>query len=317
MNREIGGYLSLENIYKKEYYDKLIDFNSSRNALRFIISERKIKKIYIPVMNCDVVMKACLKENVKILFYNINNEFFPILEDTDTFVYIVNYYGMFSNKEIKKLLKHYPNMILDNTHSFFQTPINGIDTIYNCRKYFGVSDGAYLSTKLNFNNNFDRQSSKDMYGHLLGRFEEDIAENYYMDFRKNDLKFDDMDIKLMSKISKNIMGTINYKSVKKIRINNFKYLDKILGKYNKLKFNNIMTFMYPLLIDDGEMLKKNLIEKKIFIPTLWPNVIENTSNKSFENLMARNLVLIPIDQRYNLKDMDYISNIILKMIGVK
>lgn len=39
-------------------------------------------------------------------------------------------------------------IILDNTQSFFQKPISGIDTIYSCRKYFGVPDGAYLSTNI-------------------------------------------------------------------------------------------------------------------------------------------------------------------------
>lgn len=155
-----------------------------------------------------------------------------------------------------------------------------------------------------------------MYNHLLGRLESNDARLYYKDFKNNDLKFDDMEIKLMSKITKNIMGAINYKSVKEKRMVNFKYLDKYLSKYNELTFNNNMTYMYPLLVKNGKKLKEKLIEKKIFVPTLWPNVLDDTTTENFENSIVKNIVLLPIDQRYNIDDMKYIINIILDIIGV-
>ena len=66
--KEIGGYLELENIYNNEYYSNLFDFNCSRNSLRFLIRNKNIKRIYLPLMNCDVVNVACKKENVEMLF---------------------------------------------------------------------------------------------------------------------------------------------------------------------------------------------------------------------------------------------------------
>lgn len=35
-------------------------------------------------------------------------------------------------------------MIIDSTQSFFSIPVNGVTTLYSCRKFFRVPDGAYL-----------------------------------------------------------------------------------------------------------------------------------------------------------------------------
>ena len=53
------------------------------------------------------------------------------------------------------------------------------------------------------------------------------------------------------------------------------------------------------------LIKKQLISKKIYVPTLWPNVLDECPKESFEYYLADNLVLLPIDQRYSLDDMEY------------
>ena len=53
-------------------------------------------------------------------------------------------------QSIKKI---YGNIIVDHTHAFFQKPLKGIDTLYSCRKFWGVSDGAYLSTDASLTEN--------------------------------------------------------------------------------------------------------------------------------------------------------------------
>lgn len=310
MKKEYGGYFELENIYKKEYYNYL-DFNCARNAFRFLIKKKNIKKVFLPRLNCCVIKNAAIAEKVEISFYDLNNDFTPKLESTDDFVYVVNLYGLLSSTLLKRLKKKFSNMIIDNTHSFYDKSLKDVDTIYNCRKYFGIPDGAYLSTSSNLSNeSLDRESSKNFFSHLLGRFETKDASTYYSDFKEYDEYFNNSEVKRMSLISKNILGAIDYKLVKNKRIENFNYLDNKLHKYNKLKFDHEMTFMYPLLTKNGYKLKEYLISKKIYVPTLWPNVLEDYKENSFEYNFVNNIVLLPIDQRYSLDDMESISNII-------
>ena len=75
------------------------------------------------------------------------------------------------------------------------------------------------------------------------------------------------------------------------------------------------AFMYPLYIDNGEEVRKKLQAKKIFIPTLWPAVFNLCNEDDVEYDMAKNILPIPIDQRYGIEDMEYIIQEIDKCIN--
>ena len=40
--------------------------------------------------------------------------------------------------------------------------------------------------------------------------------------------------------------------------------------------------MYPLLQKNGHRIKQELIQQKIYVPTLWPNVLEETTPDTWE-----------------------------------
>lgn len=68
--------------------------------------------------------------------------------------------------------------------------------------------------------------------------------------------------------------------------------------------------MYPYLTDRGEQIKRKLVTKKIYVPTLWPNVLHDCSADSYEYYLAQNLVFLPIDQRYTVNDMNYMLTVL-------
>lgn len=68
--------------------------------------------------------------------------------------------------------------------------------------------------------------------------------------------------------------------------------------------------MYPYLTDRGEQIKRKLVRKKIYVPTLWPNVLQDCSADSYEYYLAQNLVFLPIDQRYTVNDMNYMLTVL-------
>ena len=65
----------------------------------------------------------------------------------------------------------YKRIILDYSQAYFQRTILGIDTIYSCRKYFGVSDGVVLYTDCRINRKFKKDISYNRILPILGRFE--------------------------------------------------------------------------------------------------------------------------------------------------
>ncbi len=315
--KEIGGYFGLESLVSKEYYPNLIALNNARNALLYLLKARNIKKLYIPYFLCDSVSKLCDRYGYVCEYYHIDSSFLPVfnkqLSDNE-YLYVVNYYGQISNKQLLKLQATYKNIIADNVQAFFQKPIKKIDALYSCRKFFGVPDGAYLSTNTKLDEVLSLDVSKDRMKHILGRYEEKNASQYYSDFKANDASFTELELKQMSLITHNILGAIDYKKVIKARNENYKILRKALKDTNKLKLTTpYAPYCYPYYCENGMEIKRKLAEKKIYVPTLWPNVLE--LDGSLEKDFAENILPLPCDQRYGLVEMQYIVEEVIKCIN--
>ncbi|URW87444.1 hypothetical protein M5E86_08915 [Blautia wexlerae] len=69
-------------------------------------------------------------------------------------------------------------------------------------------------------------------------------------------------------------------------------------------------FAYPYFHADGMKLRRYLAEKKIFVPTYWKNIIENSETKSLEYTWAANILPLPCDQRYSVEDMKYMASVV-------
>lgn len=207
------------------------------------------------------------------------------------------------NATIQLWKQRYDRIIVDNAQSYFQMPVEGVDTIYTCRKYFGVSDGAFLYTDTKLQRNLPQDESYDRMHFLMGRYERSTSE-FYNEYVENNSLFAKESIKKMSRLTNNLLHGINYERVARIREDNFNYLNAKLGNLNQLKLKSIYgAFMYPLLIQNGAAVRKILQKEKIYIPTLWPNVLEDCIPNSLEYQFAANILLIPVDQRYGIRDM--------------
>ncbi|MDY0235310.1 MAG: hypothetical protein RBR71_04750 [Gudongella sp.] len=307
--KEIGGYFGLDQFIDRPYYKNMIELNTGRNALLYLVKSRKIKKIYIPYYLCDSVVDVLKKHKYDFEYYHIDNEFNPVFEkalEEDEYLYIVNYYGQITNERVLYLKQKHGRVILDNTHSFFQKSTEKIDTIYSCRKFFGVPDGAYLSTDCLLYKELEIDLSKDRMSHILGRYE-GLASDYYCDFQENDDLFNIESLKYMSKLTKNILGAIDYQRVIETRDENYFYLESKLKEINRLNLlRSEGAFAYPLYVENGVEIRKRLAGKKIYIPTLWPNVIRDNLEDSIEYNYAANILPLPCDQRYGIKEMEYL-----------
>lgn len=315
--KEIGGYFELEHFSHNEYYKELIALNTGRNALIYIMKAKNIKKLYIPHYLCNSICHILKKNGFDFSYYNIDLYFKPQFDKTlkeGEYLYIVNYYGQLSNECIGDIWEHFHNIILDNTHAFFQKPLKGLDTIYSCRKFFGVPDGAYLSTEEILKENLQVDLSMHRFMHLLGRYEEEASEFYKL-FKKNDESFKDEPLKYMSKLTHNILSSIDYEKVKNVRTENFTYLHNNLIRFNQLKL--IIPegpYSYPFYVKNGIEVRKKMAQKRIYIPCLWPNVLDETSPDSIEYHLSANILPLPCDQRYTIDDMNYMINELTEVI---
>ena len=220
------------------------------------------------------------------------------------FLYLINYYGQLEKNYLEKLLAGHKRVIVDNAQDFFCGPIEGVDTIYTCRKFFGVPDGAYLYTDAQADFTLQADFSYDRMEFLLGRYECG-AEKFYQNYRENEAWMDKQGLSAMSALTHNILRSIDYERVEQTRTGNAKRLDAGLGENNLLTVKNMTgAYLYPYFCADGEKLRKKLIERKIFVPVLWQNVLEDCDIDTAEYNFSKNMVPLPCDQRYTENDMD-------------
>ena len=315
--KEFGGYIEFEYFHGNEYHDKAIKLNCGRNCLAYLIEAYDIKKIYLPYFLCSSVTEVCKKYTIQIEYYNITHNFVPVLPkelDNNSWLYLVNFYGQLNEDLIRKIKEKTDKIILDNAQAFFIKPIDDIPTIYTCRKFFGVADGAYLYSNKNISKTLEQDFSYNRMNFLLGRFEKS-ANEFYFEYSANNKFFMNEPIKQMSKITKNIMKGIDYDYVINKRNQNFSYLSEKLSSINKLNIKfSVGPFAYPLYLENGSEIRKKLQEKKVYIPTLWPDVFDLCNETMLEYQYAKNILPIPVDQRYGIEDMKYILEFVLKEI---
>lgn len=162
---------------------KKIKFDYAHSALEYLIKKYQIEKLHIPYYLCDVIRHSVVKAGCKPIFYHIDDEFYPAEPfDKESFILYPNYFGI-CDENVNKIVKKYPNIIVDNAHSFYSPP-QGFACFNSERKFKKVPNGAYLYIKENnIEGNYDIEPCPK------SRIEEFIllSETYG---NKNFLKFD-------------------------------------------------------------------------------------------------------------------------------
>lgn len=315
--KEYGGYLELETIAGEEFYPDLHKFNLARTALVWLLEHIEHDRVFIPEFICHTVIEAAETAGNKVVLYNTDKQLRPSWghagtpKDSDV-LYIVNYYGQLSETDIKNYRDTFNTVVVDNAQAFYERPIDGVHTIYSLRKFFGVADGAYLASDINVST---KDLPLDLTGnradYLLGRLEES-ANEYYREAKAAEDGFSNEAPKRMSLFTQNIIKGIDYESVKQKRCSNYKLLHELLESDNPFTKNTPRCpYAYPYYHEDGVNLRQYLVDNKIYIPTLWAELIRDNNINSLEHEWSANILCLPIDQRYEAEDMRHIAKVIL------
>lgn len=315
VKKEIGGYFALELREGREYHETAIPLYNSRSALQYLLRAKKYRKIYLPHYICGCVLQPIIAEKVEYEWYYIDDNFFPIFDkkiaNDECFLY-VNYFGL-NDKNVHILSKEISNLIIDNTQAFYSLPESGVDTIYSARKFFGVPDGGYLYTDIKLNEPVEKSISYHSMGPLLKRIEFS-ANSAYEEHCNNERLMDNQGIKSMSNLTHRILRSIDYDAVRNKRRDNFNYIHELLKETNMYcmpELGNQVPMLYPYLCEKNDGLREKLISEKIYTSTFWIDVLNHlSSSHTHEENYINNMLILPIDQRYNHADMDLIYNVI-------
>ncbi|MFI3250212.1 MAG: hypothetical protein R3Y07_04555 [Eubacteriales bacterium] len=316
--KEYGGFFGLELFRGEEYHSSSFGFNYCRTALQYLLRVKSIKKLYMPHYICGSVIQAVRNCNVEVVHYHIDEGFRPILDGIpfDSSILLVNFYGQLDDQYILKVKSQFSHLIVDNTQAFFHKPLHGMDTLYSCRKFFGVPDGGYLHTEIAPPEELYREKSSERFSYLVGCLEETASEHYGTFQHYEDLS-EKASVAKMSMATKSILSGINYAEVKSRREENYRVIHHLLGSYNELSLVEEVEgpFGYPFLMKNSTKLREYLLQHKIYVPVLWSNVSETLPDQYIEHHYAKNLMMLPIDQRYDEEDVNYIAEATIRGIN--
>jgi hypothetical protein len=315
--KSLGGYLPLQLENGQEYYPLFLKLNTGRNAFEYVLKVKKYTAIFLPYFTCEVILEPIKRLGIQYQFYTINENMDPVLDfevgESECLLY-TNYFGL-KQETVLRLSNQFKNLIVDNSQAFFSEPVSDLDTFYSCRKFFGVPDGAYLSTNSPVRLKLERDISVERSSHLLKSIDMGI-ESGYQDYVDNNNALINNPIRRMSALTQRILSGIDYKVCKYRRNSNFMYLHDFLVNYNDYTFDASSVngpMVYPLLVSSPK-LRSKLLEKRIYVATYWPNVLDWTTRKMYENYLTTHLVALPIDHRYTHSDMKRILNILKQQL---
>lgn len=323
--------------------------NGGQSAIGYILQDIKLKNneyILMPSYLCPTILYKFIEKNIKVVFYEIKEDLSINIENIKKLIKIYNvkaiffidYFGFYHDEEnliyLRTLKDKGVILIEDAVQMLWFKRLNKFigNYIFNSYRKFLPADGSLILC----NKDYNFGVIEDNYSKLIS--EARIAKTQYI---KNNIgkeeeflnKFNEAEksyyrrktINGIEDNSKKYLKKVNYQLIKERRLNNYNYL------YEKLKELNIAKLMYdnekiednvplvlPVLIKYRDFVRKELRKYNIYCPVHWDITREKWAVNFEDSLsVSRSILSIPIDWRYDRRNMDYFldrfSNILIKL----
>lgn len=319
-----------------EVYDECFTF-SGRNAIdiaiRDILSTRKINKIYAPSYCCVAMLQEFVDRGLKVEFYNVgfeNGRFTYQMPDSDAYsvVLIMSYFGLNTNEERKLIERIHEKgsiVIEDITHSLLRKDaVSSISDymVVSLRKWFPVPTGGWIGKKsghlsqkpaIDSNHAVVEKISAmhEKHDYLTGKV--DSKENFLLVSAKfeNDLihverllKIDDMSLSIIKGIDVTDIVSQRRRNAE-ILLTGLSDMGNIIS-IPEVDLSMDVPLFFPVFLENKkrDSLRKYLIDRGIYCPVHWPEVMGADVG------VRNNELSLICDQRYSEGDMQAIVDAI-------
>lgn len=321
---EIGGYRELDLRMGFEYYAEAepVRLNAGRCGIYHALRCLCCHKVRLPYYLCETVRDFLLSKGVEVSYYHIGADMLPQIGNRaeDTAVVLVNYFGLIKSAQLAEFVRENLNVIIDNTQGFYQPNILNAYSVYSPRKFFGVSDGCYVigPNVRHCLEEYPQDISADSSIFLLSRIETGGNANY-VQYQKNEKRLNEAGVRIMSKLTQALLDNVDYDVVRARRQENYDCAASVFQDINLLppcllvRETSQVPMVYPLLIE-RESLRYVLKEHHIYVGQWWRYLLDEFEASTLEKRLSRYLLPIPIDQRYGSGEIEYIADVIKRVI---
>lgn len=315
----MGGFLGLElpayNNFPYPEGDCCAWLNSGRAALEcLLINMKRPARVFVPAYICHTLIEPLLRLQIPFEFYSCQADLSPILPTQakeDDAIILVNYFGL-TGAHVAAAAPQFPGtVIVDATSALFCPPLPGIRTFYSPRKFVGVSDGGIALSPEPLPLRPEQQDLSAPHAlYLLQCLEQGVpAAEKACQQAEDRLSGPAL---TMSPLTRTLLKAIDFEQVAALRCQHYMLLHDALAPLNRLSLPTTAPYApmcYPF-VSGIPGLRDDLIDAGVALPLFWPEVIEREPAHSIENMLARSLLPLPLDQRLqNIQIRDLIHKI--------
>jgi hypothetical protein len=320
--KAIGGFLPLEIAPPGEsYHTNAGALTSGRACWHVVLRTCRPSRVLVPFYVCDAVVEPLAATGTPFDFYPISDTFQPAWDAEPVegeLALVVNYFGVMT-PFIETTLRSSPRrIVVDDTQAFFRRGRPDVWSFNSARKFFGVPDGAFLYGPAAAGASLP-PSDVDDCDHLLRRLAGDDETRAWAQFKQHEKRIG-IEPRAMSILSARLLGAVDMTRARCRRRANFEVL------HQKLRSMNTIGLSLDHVSDEGPMCypflpaadadRSELSTRGVYVPTLWPE-IERRAELGFdrERLIARRLLPLPIDHRYDPADMETLCQVLLQVLS--
>ncbi|CAM5183460.1 hypothetical protein UACE39S_05380 [Ureibacillus acetophenoni] len=353
MNREIGSDFWLEKIPMKQHleipiwlkkYGNTVLTSSGRGAITLLLEQVNPtnKTVLLPEYICDSVIAPFRAHGYTCHFYEVKKDLSPNLESIMSIKNLglflhMGYFGFDTNSNLTSVLQELKKqstiIVEDVTHTLFSNINRFTENDYyvaSIRKWFGVPSGGLLaSTKANLkepvgiNTDFAslREKALLLKGNYMKSGNEDLKKLYLQQFNDAEQLLEDMKCYQIDPLSLTLLNSLDVDYLVNKRRQNYQVLLDGLSDLNYLStpVKDLKDDMCPIFFvvninKDRDLIRKKLIDEKIYCPIHWPipkQLCEQISTETKD--IYYTTISIPCDQRNNIEDMKHIISVIINL----
>jgi len=320
--------------------------SSGRDSLRLIIRVLNLTErdeVLLPSYLCGDILIPFEEEGVNFSFYKVNKDLRVDISDIEgritkktKAIMAIHYFGYPQRiEELRRLCEEQSLCLIEDTVQSFLSKYNGEflgsvgDLAFTSfRKYLPVLDGSLVlinAEGINSNNlkwanpslthalylclRYLGMSSKNL--HLKAHIVPEPLFLWLFAMADKALNKYPKPAK-MSHSSTRLLCRLDFGDVITRRRANFQYLldnwhfDMIQPLFHELPAD-VCPLGFPVLASDRDYVKQELVKRGVYPPIHW-NLPSDIDKEEFKTSweISREILTIPVDQRYEPKDMDYI-----------
>lgn len=302
-------------------------FSSGRSALMAILNyivkiQKKTAKIYLPYYLCPSVVHACRDSGIYTEFYELDEFFqFPLSYldkmEQNTILLTVNYFGFVDDSKIVEEVKERRSDIVtisDRVQDFYSLAKSSADFAFtSLRKFFPIPEGGIVHAKnISWDGVHDYPRGQFSIYKIIGSLlkNSDIADKDYLYFFSQGEQVLDASktIERASEISHYLFDNLDFIEAQNKRKQNYDFIyeegDKLGIKFLFAYKQNIIPLAIPVIIEERDRTKKELMDLNIFLPIHW-EISEYNICSSISTYISKKEISLIIDQRYDLDDIRY------------